>query len=85
MFTDSIDGNLDLLRMLLQDMAPGRQQEARRAFTVIEKAFRGLQADNPKNNAVALGCAIAIFTIASRLVGEVDDGVKNQPLIQLLG
>lgn len=84
MFTDSIDGNLELLQMLLQDLPPSRQQEAKKAFMAIEKVFRGLQADNPRNNAVALGTACAIYTIASRMVGEAEDGVENQPLIDLL-
>lgn len=87
-FSDSIDGNLDLLRELLGGMGPGHRERAKRAAVKVEQLIVQLQKDNPRDPAIALGTAFAFFMIAQRLVqGSGDAGGAeggDNPLIQLL-
>jgi hypothetical protein len=85
MFTDNIDGNLEVLRGLLGGIPPESRRRAKGAAVAIEKTFNDLIKQYPKDAAVALGAAFAIFMIAERLVQQDN---HNDPgpgsLIQLL-
>jgi len=81
-FSDSIGENLDTLRELLSGIPPGARNRARLAAVEIEKVFDKLRKEYPRDPAVALGTAFAIFTLADRMTDAPPEGEKN--LIQLL-
>lgn len=83
MFTDSIEQNVELLKELIGGIPPGRRRQAKAAAVAIENVFTALQRDNPKNPAVALGAAFAVFLLAQRLC-EKGEGDSDKGLIQLL-
>lgn len=84
-FTDSIDNNLEILKELLGGIGPAHRERAKRAAVKLENVFTALQRDNPKDPAVALGAAFAIYTLAQRLVNAGQDGAPAESsLIQLL-
>lgn len=84
MFSDSIDENIELLRELLGGLPPEHRRMAKRAAVQIENVFTKLQKDNPKNAAVALGAAFAVFLLAQRLGEAPEQGGSDKQLIQLL-
>lgn len=81
-FTDSLDGNIELIRELLASLPPGSRNQARLAAMAIEKAVVGLQRDTQGNPGAALGAAFAIYMIAQRMVQGSTP--KENPLIHLL-
>jgi hypothetical protein len=84
MFTDSIDGNIELLRELIAGLPPGARNRAKRAAVEIEKTVLGLKKEHPHDSAVAAGAAFAIFLFAQRLVESPPQDSKERGLIQLL-
>lgn len=84
MFTDSIDENVELLREMLGGLPPEHRRMAKKAAVTIENVFTQLQKDHPKNAAVALGAAFAVFLLAQRLVEAPKQGDSDKRLIQLL-
>jgi len=83
MFSDSIDQNCETLKELLRGLPPSTRGRARMAAAAIERVFTGLQKDHPRDGAVALGAAFAIYMIGARIVEQAKDG-KSEHLIQLL-
>jgi len=83
MFTDSIDENCEVLKELLRGVPPSQRQRAAKAAAAIEKVFMGLQKDHPKDPAVALGAAFAIYMIGQRIVEQAKES-PGKGLIQLL-
>ncbi len=85
LFSDNIDQNLEVLRGLLGGISPESRRNAKGAAVAIEKTVMSIVKQHPKDPAVALGIAFAIFTIAERLVQQNE---HNDPgpgsLIQLL-
>ena len=84
MFSDSISENIETLRVLLGGIQPEHRRTAKRAAVSIENVFTQLQKDNPKNPAVALGAAFAVFLLAERLCEAPEHGGTDQKLIELL-
>lgn len=84
-FNDSIENNCEVIEELLRGVMPQHRNKAKRAAVAIENQFTALQRDYPKDPAVALGAAYAIFKLAQRLVeaGKDSDGGSGN-LIQLL-
>ncbi len=82
-FTNSISEKVELITELLRGVRPAHRKMAQRAAVQIENTFMRLQKDNPKNAAVALGAAFAVFKLAERLCEKGEDG-KQGNLIQLL-
>lgn len=82
-FTDSIEGNLELIRELLSGMPPGMRNQAKLAAVTIEKAFTGIQKDSQGNAGAALGTAFAVYVLAQRMVETSDDSKAPGNLIQL--
>ena len=82
-FTDSISENVALLEELLRGVHPASRNQAKRAAMQIERVWNALIKDNPKNPAVALGAAFAVYKLAERL-GEKQEAGSDQSLIQLL-
>jgi hypothetical protein len=83
-FTDSISENIELLRELLGGLPPQHRRVAKKAAITIENVFTGLQKDHPKNAAVALGAAFAVFLLAERMCEAPEQGDSDKGLIQLL-
>jgi hypothetical protein len=83
MFSDSVDGNCEILKELIGGIPPSQRNKAKRAAMKIEKAFTDLQRDYPKDAAVALGAAFAIYMIGSRIVEQAKES-DGKGLIQLL-
>lgn len=82
-FTDSLSNNLEVVTELLQGVPPSSRQRAKKAAAMIEKAWTQLQKDYPRDPAVALGAAFAVFKFAEKITETGADG--SQPgLIQLL-
>ena len=83
-FTDSVTENVALLEELLRGITPLHRNQARKAAAAIERTWNSLIKDNPKNPAVALGAAFAVYKLAERL-GEKQEGTSAaDSLIQLL-
>ena len=83
MFTNNIEENCDILKELIRGIPPSQRQRAKHAAAAIEKVFMGLQKDHPKDPAIALGAAFAIYMIGARIVEQAKEG-KHDNLIQLL-
>lgn len=83
MFSQNIDENCEILKELLRGLPPSQRGKAQRAASKIEKAFTNLQKDYPKDGAVALGAAFAIYMIGARIVEQAKEG-DGGGLIQLL-
>lgn len=85
MFGDSVEGNLEVVKELLQGMPPSARGRARAAAVAIENTVVGLKKDNSRDPATALGVAFAIFMLSKRLVeGDTNDQGSGENLIQLL-
>jgi hypothetical protein len=84
MFTDSLSENIETLRELLAGIHPEGRRRAQKAAVSIENNFTALQRDYPKDPAVALGAAFAVFLLAERLVEAKEQGGSDKGLIQLL-
>ena len=84
MFSDSISENIETLRELLGGLPPQHRRMAKKAAVSIENVFTSLQKDHPKNPAVALGAAFAVFLLAERLCEAPEQGGSDKKLIQLL-
>ena len=84
MFSDSIENNLETIRELLQGIPPSERARARRAAAMVEKVIVGIQKDNPKSPAVALGTAFALFMLSQRIVSAPKEGDKDKGMIELL-
>lgn len=84
-FNDSIDNNLGILKELIQGVPPEHRNKARKAAVMLENMWTRLQKEYPRDNAVALGAAFAVFTLAERLVQAGKGGDREQSsMIQLL-
>lgn len=83
MFSNNIDENCETLKELLRALPPSRRSRAKYAAAKIEKVFMGLQKDHPKDGAIALGAAFAIYMIGARIVEQAKEG-KHDSLIQLI-
>ena len=83
MFSQNIDENCETLKELLRALPPSARGRAKYAAATIEKVFTGLQKDHPKDGAVALGAAFAIYMIGARIVEQAKEG-KHDSLIQLI-
>jgi hypothetical protein len=84
LFTDSIENNLETIRELLQGIPPIERARARKAAMAVEKVIVGIQKDNPKSPAVALGTAFALFVLSQRIVSAPKQGDKDKGMIELL-
>lgn len=86
MLTDSISENVAVLETLVRELLPAKRQECWKASAHIERAFNQLRRDNPKNHAVTIGAAYAIYKIAEQLskASGTDSNDPTQGLIQLL-
>jgi len=76
-FTDSIDENVEILREMLGGIMPEHRRRAKKAAVALENVFNGLKKDYPKDPAVALGAAFAIFIMAQRMVEAPKQGDKS--------
>lgn len=83
MFSNNIDENCEILKELIGGLPPSQRPKAKRAAVKIEKAFTDLQKDYPKDAAVALGAAFAIYMIGARIVEQAKEG-DHKGLIQLI-
>lgn len=83
MFSDNIEENCETLKELLRALPPSSRGRAKYAAAQIEKVFTGLQKDHPKDGAIALGAAFAIYMIGARIVEQAKEG-KHDSLIQLI-
>lgn len=83
MFSDNISENCEILRELIAGLPPSERPKAKRAAVKIEKAFTDLQRDYPKDAAVALGAAFAIYVIGERIVEQAKES-DGGGLIQLV-
>ena len=83
MFSQNIQENCEILKELIGGIPPSQRNKAKRAAAKIEKAFTDLQKDYPKDAAVALGAAFAIYMIGARIVEQAKES-DGKGLIQLL-
>ena len=82
-FSGDIDADVEVLRDLLSGIPVEARGRAKKAAAKIEKVFMALRHDHPKDPAVALGAAFAIFMIAQRLI-QADKESDSQGLIKLV-
>jgi len=82
-FTDSIDQNLELLQELIDGMPQGAKVRGQNAAAAVGNVIHALRRDNPKDPAVAIGVALAIFSVGQQMVHAQAE--TDKPLIQLIG
>jgi len=75
--------NCETLQELLRGLPPSARGRAKKAAAAIEKVFVGLQKDNPKDGATALGAAFAIYMLGARIVEQAKEN-PGKNLIQLI-
>ncbi|MFI4971317.1 MAG: hypothetical protein ACHP7H_01445 [Hyphomicrobiales bacterium] len=86
LLNDNISETLSGVQELVRDLPPEAKGRAKFAAVALEHTFQALRSAHPRDPAVALGAAFAIFTIADRLVHiEADSESKGAGLIQLIG
>lgn len=83
MFSDNMSECREQIAELLAVLPPSQREYAKRAAVKIEKAITDLQRDYPKNAAVALGIAFAVYTIGERIVQQTKES-DGGGLIKLL-
>ena len=84
-FNDSIENNIEVITELLRGLPEPTRKRAVAAAVRLENTFTRLQKDYPKDAAVALGAAFAVFKLAERIVQAPKQGDGEQRgLIQLL-
>jgi hypothetical protein len=83
-FTGHTVTDLEVVRELLAGVPPGARLRAKSAAAQIERTYMGIVRNHPKDPAVGLGLAFAIFTIAERLTQGDPERGQEKGLIQLL-
>lgn len=85
-FTDSLSENKELIAELVRGMPVGAQNRAKRTALAFEKFWQQMIRDNPKDPAVALGAAFAVYELADRIV-KMERGAEGQQkgLIEIVG
>lgn len=82
-FTDSLNENLELCRELLRGVPPDARHRAKAAAAAVEKVWNDISKSAPRDPAVALGVAFAIFVLAAK-VTEVGANAEQPSLVKLL-
>lgn len=86
MFGDSINGNLELVKELAQNLPPSERDQCRRAIGTVEKFSMDMSKLLMGNAAAGLGFAFGVFLLSQRLAnGSGNGGDSEKSLIQLLG
>jgi len=85
LLSDSINETLAGISDLVRGLPPGAKQRAQAAAVAFERTFQTLRVNYPRDPAVALGSAFAIFTIAERLVNTEKESDEKGHMIELLG
>lgn len=81
-FTDSVAANMSLIEELILGMPGSARGRCRHAGEALMEVWDKLKKDAPKDPAVALGAAFAVFYLADKLVnpesggGQKSDGDK---------
>ena len=85
LLSDSVSITYADIAELLRDMPPEAKQRAKYAAMAFETLFQQLRMAHPRDPAIALGAAFAVFAIAKRLVEiDTDQSKSGSGLIQLL-
>lgn len=82
-FSDSIEGNIDVLRELIEALPPSQRPIAKRAAALVEKTVMAIRKDTQGNVAAGIGMTYAMCVIVKRLLESDDEGERGG-LIQLL-
>jgi len=69
-FTDSLSENTEVVRELLAGVPADARNRAKRAAIAIENTWNKLKKDYPRDPAVALGAAFAIFKLAEMITSD---------------
>lgn len=84
-FTNDIDENCEVIKELLRDLPPEPKSRAKYAAMSIEATWETLRRQHPRDPAIALGAAFAVYTIAQRMVAQDKEAVASGGgLIQLM-
>ena len=86
-FTDSVSENVEILAELIRGIPPEARNRAKKAAASLENVFSQLKRDYPRDPAVALGAAFAVFIMAQRMVEapkQGDSSADGMGLIHLL-
>ena len=85
LLNNDIDTTLEAVGELIRALPPDAKERARYSAMAFETLFQKLRNDHPRDPAIALGAAFAIFTLADRLVKIDNQGEeKGGGLIQLV-
>ena len=85
LLNNDIDTTLEQVGELIRGLPPEARERAKYAATVFEHTFQTLRTAHPRDPAIALGAAFAIFTLADRLVKIDNQGEeKGGGLIKLV-
>jgi hypothetical protein len=84
-FTDSLSENKELIAMLVQGLTREGQIRAKRTAMRFEKLWQAVIRENPKDPALTLGAAFAVYELAERLTRAQREQPKAEGLIQVVG
>jgi hypothetical protein len=85
LLNDNISETLEGVGELIRELPPEARKRARYAAMAFEQLFQKLRTSHPRDPAVALGAAWAVFTLADRLVKIDNEGEQQgSGLIKLI-
>lgn len=83
-FQDSCHDSLELCQELLRSMPPTAQKRAKKAAEQLIGVWDRLKVEAPKDPAVAVGAAFAVFYMAEHIINS-REGPINDNMIVVVG
>lgn len=84
-FTDSLSENKELIAMLVRGLTRDGQIRAKRTAVRFEKLWQAVIREAPKDPALTLGAAFAVYELADRLTRAQRTAPQEEGLIQVVG
>lgn len=83
-FSDSVHDDFELCQELIRGMPGTAQQRAKKAAEQLLEVWDKMKAEAPKDPAVAVGAAFAVFFMANHIV-NIGGGPLSDDLIKVVG
>jgi hypothetical protein len=82
-FTDSCHDSLALVQELIQGMPRGAQLRAKRAAERMIEVWDAMKKEAPKDPAVAVGAAFAVFYMAEHIINSSEGPISDNMIVTL--
>lgn len=84
-FTDSLHDSFELVQQLVRGMPGTAQKRAKTAAERMLDTWEKMKQEAPKDPAVAVGAAFAVFFIANEIVDAPKGDVISDSIIETVG